>query len=84
MHDYKRREQHYIEAAELSRIPNNWQQLFIKDPATESRVPYVSRLMSATVEGVPRDESEEKLELPLEHSEDPAIVYQQRWQLGIL
>lgn len=82
MHDYKRRERLNVETADLSKIRHNWQPLFITHPATGRKALYVSRLMSAKIEGLPHDESEEILEQLFDISEDPSIVYEHKWALG--
>ena len=82
MHDYKRRERLNVDTADLSKIRHNWQPLFITHPATGKKSLYVSRLMSAKIEGLSHDESEAALEQLFDISEDPAIVYEHKWALG--
>lgn len=82
MHDYKRRERLDVDTADLSKIRHNWQPLFITHPATGRKALYVSRLMSAKIEGLSREESEAALEQLFDISEDPAIVYEHKWALG--
>lgn len=82
MHDYKRRERLNVDTADLSKIRHNWQPLFITHPATGKKSLYVSRLMSAKIEGLTRDESESALEQLFDISEDPSIVYEHKWALG--
>ena len=84
MHDYKRRERIDVDSADLSRIRHHVQPLFITHPATGRKALYVSRLMSARIEGFSRTESEEILEQLFDISEDPSIVYQHSWALGDL
>lgn len=84
MHDYKRRERIDVDTADLSRIRHHEQPLFITHPATGRKALYVSRLMSARIEGFSRAESEEILEQLFDISEDPSIVYQHHWALGDL
>jgi len=84
MHDYKRRERIDVDTADLSRIRHHEQPLFITHPATGRKALYVSRLMSARIEGFSRAESEEILEQLFNISEDPSIVYQHHWALGDL
>jgi taurine dioxygenase len=84
MHDYKRRERIDVDSADLSRIRHHVQPLFITHPATGRKALYVSRLMSARIEGFSRTESEEILEQLFDISEDPSIVYQHHWALGDL
>jgi taurine dioxygenase len=84
MHDYKRRERLNIDTTDLSKIRHNWQPLFITHPATGKKSLYVSRLMSAKIEGLSREESEAALEQLFDISEDPSIVYEHKWKLGDL
>jgi taurine dioxygenase len=84
MHDYKRRERIDVETADLSRIRHHEQPIFITHPATGKKALYVSRLMTARIEGLSRTESEEILEQLFEISEDPSIVYEHHWKLGDL
>ena len=82
MHDYKRRERIDVDSADLSRIRHHVQPLFITHPATGRKALYISRLMSARIEGLSKDESEDALEQLFEISEDPAIVFEHEWKLG--
>lgn len=84
MHDYKRRERLNVDTTDLSKIRHNWQPLFITHPATGKKSLYVSRLMSAKIEGLSREESEAALEQLFDISEDPSIVYEHKWALGDL
>jgi taurine dioxygenase len=84
MHDYKRRERIDVETADLSRIRHHEQPIFITHPATGRKALYVSRLMSARIEGFSRSESEEILEQLFDISENPSIVYEHHWALGDL
>ena len=82
MHDYKRRERLNLDTADLSKIRHTWQPLFVTHPATGRKALYVSRLMSAQIEGLSREESENALEQLFDISEDPSIVYEHEWALG--
>lgn len=84
MHDYKRRERLNLETVDLAKIRHHEQPIFIKHPATGRKALYVSRLMSARIEGFSADESERVLARLFEIAEDPAIIYEHRWQLGDL
>ncbi len=84
MHDYKRRERLNVDTADLSKIRHNWQPLFITHPATGKKALYISRLMSAKIEGLSHEESEAALEQLFDISEEPAIVYEHKWALGDL
>ncbi len=84
MHDYKRRERLDLDTVDLSQILHQEQPLFITHPATGRKALYVSRLMSARIEGLSRAESEEALNILFDISEDPSIVYEHSWSLGDL
>ncbi len=84
VHDYKRRERLNLDAIDLAQVRHHEQPIFITHPATGRKSLYVSRLMTTRIEGLPHDESEEILEQLFDISEDPAIVYEHKWQLGDL
>ena len=84
VHDYKRRERLDIDKIDLNAVRHHEQPIFITHPATGRKALYISRLMSARILGLSRDESETVLEQLFEISEDPAIVYEHEWKLGDL
>jgi taurine dioxygenase len=84
VHDYKRRERLDLDAIDLNSVRHQWQPIFITHPATGRKSLYISRLMSAKIEGLSKEESEDALEQLFELSEDPAIVYEHEWKLGDL
>ena len=84
VHDYKRRERLDLDKIDLNAVRHQWQPIFITHPATGRKSLYISRLMSARIEGLSKDESEDALEQLFEISEDPAIVYEHEWKLGDL
>ena len=84
VHDYKRRERLDLDKIDLNTVRHHAQPIFITHPATGRKALYVSRLMSARIEGFARDESEAMLAELFEISEDPAIVYEHAWRLGDL
>ena len=84
LHDYKRRERIDIYNSDISGMLQREQPIFVTHPVTGRRALYVSRLMSARIEGLGRDENEEILERLFDISEDPEIIYEHRWQLGDL
>src|SRR6185312_10643488 len=69
---------------DLNSVRHHEQPIFITHPATGRKALYISRLMSARILGLSRDESEAALEQLFELSEDPAIVYEHEWKLGDL
>src|SRR5688572_14202 len=84
VHDYKRRERLELDKIDLNAVRHHWQPIFITHPATGRKSLYISRLMSAKIEGLSKEESEDALEQLFEISEDPAIVYEHAWKLGDL
>jgi taurine dioxygenase len=84
VHDYKRRERLDLDKIDLDSVRHHEQPIFITHPATGRKALYISRLMSARIIGLSRDESEDALEQLFDISEDPSIVYEHTWQLGDL
>jgi taurine dioxygenase len=84
IHDYKRRERIDLDKVDLASIQHHEQPIFITHPATGRKALYISRLMSARIEGLSRQESEAALDVLFEISEDPAIIYEHEWRLGDL
>jgi taurine dioxygenase len=84
VHDYKRRERLDLDTVDLNRVRHFSQPIFITHPATGRKALYVSRLMSAQIEGLSRDESDAALEQLFAIAENPAIVYEHQWRLGDL
>jgi alpha-ketoglutarate-dependent taurine dioxygenase len=84
VHDYKRRERIDLRQVALDRILHREQPIFITHPATGRKALYVSRLMSARIEGFSAAESEAVLAELFDISENPAIVYEHEWRLGDL
>jgi taurine dioxygenase len=84
VHDYKRRERLDLDKIDLANVRHQWQPIFITHPATGRKSLYISRLMSAQIEGLSKEESEAALEQLFDISEDPAIVYEHELRLGDL
>jgi taurine dioxygenase len=84
VHDYKRRERLDLDTIDLAHVRHHEHPIFITHPATARKALYVSRLMTARIEGLSRQESDEVLAQLFDISEDPAIVYEHKWQLGDL
>ena len=84
VHDYKRRERIDLGKVDVNAILHHEQPIFITHPATGRKALYVSRLMSARIEGLSEDESEAALEQLFDISEDPSIIYEHDWRLGDL
>jgi len=84
IHDYKRRERLDLDAIDISQVRHREQPIFITHPATGRKALYISRLMSARIEGLSREESEDALNRLFDISEDPEIIYEHSWRLGDL
>ena len=84
VHDYKRRERLDLDKIDLAKVRHHEQPIFITHPATGRKALYVSRLMSARIEGLSREESDVALEELFEITEHPSIVYEHAWRLGDL
>lgn len=51
-------------------------------PVTGRKSLFVNRLMTAYIEGMPREESDALLNYLFDHQEQPQFVYSHRWQVG--
>ncbi len=81
IHDYKRRERINIYDSDISGMLQYEQPIFVTHPATGRKALYISRLMSARIEGLAQDENEEILEQLFTISENPAVVFEHEWKL---
>ena len=84
IHDYKRRERLDLDAIDMTKVRHQYQPIFIRHHATGKKALYISRLMSARIEGLSRDESEDALNQLFDISEDRDIVFEHSWELGDL
>src|SRR3954466_929058 len=84
VHDYKRRERLDLDRIDLDKVRHFSQPIFITHPATGRKALYISRLMSARIEGLSGEESDVALDELFEIAENPAIVYEHPWRLGDL
>jgi len=84
IHDYKRRERIDIYNSDISGMLQYEQPVFVTHPRTGRKALYISRLMSARIEGLAPAESEAILEELFDRSEDPEIVLEHEWALGDL
>ena len=66
----------------LERIRHFWHPLFITHPVTRRKSLYVSRLMTARIDGMDRPESDAILERLFGYAEDPSIIYEHVWKPG--
>ncbi len=84
IHEYKRRERLDLSKVEFGKVRHFEQPIFITHPATGKKALYISRLMSARIEGLSVEESESVLNQLFDISENPEIVFQHEWKLGDL
>lgn len=59
-----------------------WHPAVRTHPVTGRKALYVNRLMTREIEGLPREESDELLELLFSHQEQPRFVYEHVWRPG--
>lgn len=78
VYDYTVREKPDI--SDLDGIPHCWQPATVQHPVTGRCALYVDRLMSAAIEGLPKDESNALLEALFPYME--RTDYEHEWQLG--
>jgi len=84
IHDYKRRERIDIYNTDISGMLQCEQPLFVTHPVTGRKALYISRLMSARIEGLAPQENEDILNQLFDIAEDPSIVFEHEWRLGDL
>jgi taurine dioxygenase len=84
INEYTRRERLDLSKVEFDKVRHFEQPIFITHPATGRKALYISRLMSARIEGLSKDESEDALNQLFDISEDPEIVFEHEWRLGDL
>lgn len=84
IHDYKRRERIDIYNTDISGMLQREQPIIVTHPRTGRKALYISRLMSARIEGLEPAESEAILEELFDRSEDPEIVLEHEWKVGDL
>ena len=84
IHDYKRRERIDVYNSDISGMLQFSQPLFVTHPKTGRKALYISRLMSAKIEGLEEEESEEILEQFFDISEDSSIIFEHEWKRGDL
>lgn len=84
IHDYKRRERIDIYNSDISGMLQYEQPIFVTHPVTKRKALYISRLMSAKIEGLSPDENENILNQLFDISEDPSVVFEHEWRKGDL
>lgn len=68
----------------LDGIQHQWQPIFVKHPETGKTALYVSRLISAIIEDLERQESDQILGKLIDIAEDPKVIYEHVWKEGDL
>lgn len=63
-------------------IRHQWQPIFVTHPETGRTALYVSRLMTAEIEGLTRGDGDAILDQLFDISEDPSVVYEHVWTPG--
>jgi taurine dioxygenase len=81
VHEYKRNEKVTV-GTDLSNTPHWFHPVVIKHPKTGRPSLFVDRLMTARIEGVSQEESDDILAQLYEIGEREEFVYAHKWQLG--
>ena len=81
IHEYKRTAKVDL-STDISDAPHWFQPLFITHPRTGKKSLFVDRLMTARIEGVSAEESDEILAELYDIGERPEFIYEHEWQLG--
>ncbi len=66
----------------LDGVKHRWQPIFVTHPETGRTALYVSRLMTAEIEGLSRGDGDAILDELFAISEDPSVVYEHVWAPG--
>lgn len=69
---------------DLTGIHHRSQPIFVRHPVTGRTALYVNRLMTARIDGLPRDESDDILKQLFDIAEAPDNVYEHAWTVGDL
>jgi taurine dioxygenase len=80
LHEYKRAEK--ADLSDISGIPHYFHPVFITHPDTGRKTLFVDRLMTARIEGVSEEESDEILQQLYELGERREFIFEHVWQLG--
>ena len=73
-----------LDKIKVAELRHHWQPIFITHSKTGKRALYVNRLMTAKIEGLEREESDDILEQLFEIAEDPKYFYEHEWMIGDL
>lgn len=82
VYDYQRHR--LAPGADLSKARQHVQPIFIKHPATGKKALYVNRMMTASIEGMEREESDAILQQLFDLSEKESLIYEHTWRVGDL
>jgi taurine dioxygenase len=80
IHEYKRAEK--ADLSDISTIPHYFHPVFITHPDTGRKTLFVDRLMTARIEGVSQQESDEILQQLYEIGERREFIFEHVWKLG--
>jgi taurine dioxygenase len=81
IHEYKRSEKVDL-STDISKVPHWFHPVFITHPKTGRKTLFVDRLMTARIEGVSSERSDEILSQLYEIGESREFIYEHEWQLG--
>lgn len=81
IHEYKRTAKVDINT-DISDSPHWFQPIFITHPRTGKKSLFVDRLMTARIEGVSAEESDDILAQLYDIGETPEFIYEHEWQVG--
>jgi taurine dioxygenase len=67
---------------DIAAIPHSYHPVFVSHPETGRKSLFVDRLMTARIEGLPKDESDTILGQLYDIGERPEFIYEHVWRLG--
>ncbi|MEC8622247.1 MAG: TauD/TfdA family dioxygenase [Pseudomonadota bacterium] len=82
VYDYGKEGKPDLATKSLDDVLHYWQPLFLKNPFSGKIAVYVSRLMSAKIEGMDDDESRRVLDDICDIIEDKSNFYEHTWKIG--
>jgi taurine dioxygenase len=82
VYDYGKEGKPDLSSKSLDDVLHYWQPLFLKNPFSGKTAVYVSRLMSARIEGMDDEESRSVLDTICDIIEDSSNIYEHTWSLG--
>jgi taurine dioxygenase len=78
--DYKETSQ--PDLSQLGKVKHAWHPAVIRHPETGRKAIYINRLMSATFENMLPEKAKALISEVIPYTEDPAIIYEHKWQPG--